>query len=278
MEETYAVTQNVGKQLLAEDVFQHLGNAIADGTFAPGERLRDADLAAQYNVSRTPVREALQRLERIGLVEMAPSRFTRVTEPTAEEIEQAREYAGYQAGVLCAMAMPRLSPGDRDRARALVDAARTAPEVPLHRSRANWALFEHLSEASGNSVHRTLTAEPKMALLRLLRLWTPTDRQLQLARTARDDLTYAIDTADVQRGAQAGPAVFGVVCSASGRFPTGDPPAQGRVGVFPRVVGREEHVVQGTVDAFNGHRATELECGLGDVVDDKHTVGAGQLG
>ncbi len=211
MEETYAVTQNVGKQLLAEDVFQHLGNAIADGTFAPGERLRDADLAAQYNVSRTPVREALQRLERIGLVEMAPSRFTRVTEPTAEEIEQAREYAGYQAGVLCAMAMPRLSPGDRDRARALVDAARTAPEVPLHRSRANWALFEHLSEASGNSVHRTLTAEPKMALLRLLRLWTPTDRQLQLARTARDDLTYAIDTADGQRGELAGRALFGVV-------------------------------------------------------------------
>ena len=210
MEETYATTPYVGKQLLAEDVFQHLGNAIADGTFAAGERLRDADLAAQYNVSRTPVREALQRLERIGLVEMAPSRFTRVTEPTEQEIEDAREYAGYQAGILCAMAVPRLSDEEREVAKELVEAARDAPEVAVHRSRANWALFDHLAESSGNSVHRTLTAEPRMALLRLLRMWHPTHRQLVVAREARDELTRAIDTSDGPRAERAARALFAI--------------------------------------------------------------------
>lgn len=210
MEDTYAATQNVGKQLLAEDVFQHLGNAIADGTFAPGERLRDADLAAQYNVSRTPVREALQRLERIGLVEMAPSRFTRVTEPTAQEIDEAREYAGYQAGILCAMAVPRLTEEAREQAKELIDAAKAAATSPPERSRTNWALFDHLADSSGNTVQRTLTAEPRMALLRLLRLWTPTERQQQMARVAREELAAAIDTADGRRAEAAARALFAV--------------------------------------------------------------------
>lgn len=211
MEETYATTPYVGKQLLAEDVFQHLGNAIADGTFAAGERLRDADLAAQYNVSRTPVREALQRLERIGMVEMAPSRFTRVTEPTEQEINDAREYAGYEAGILCAMAVPRLSEEARVRARALIDAARaTRIDVPFERSRANWALFDHLAENSGNTVHRTLAAEPRIALIRLLRLWVPDAEQAQVIRGARDELTDAIDEADGWRAERAARALFAI--------------------------------------------------------------------
>lgn len=210
MDETYAATQYVGKQLLAEDVFQHLGNAIADGVFAPGERLRDADLAAQYNVSRTPVREALQRLERIGMVEMAPSRFTRVTEPSAQDIDDAREYAGYQAGILSAMAVPRLTDPDRDKARALIDAARTAATIPTSRSRANWALFDHLADSSGNTVQRTLTAEPRMALLRLLRLWVPTDEQQAMAYEGHNALLVAIDTADGRHAELAARALFAV--------------------------------------------------------------------
>jgi DNA-binding GntR family transcriptional regulator len=201
MEETFALTQNVGKQLLAEDVFHHLGTAIADGTFAPGERLRDADLAAQYNVSRTPVREALQRLERIGMVEMAPSRFTRVTEPSAKDIDDARVYAGYQSGILCAMAIPNLTEPARDRALELIEETKTAPPNRIARSRANWALFDHLADSSGNSVHRTLTSEPRMALLRLLRLWEPTDEQRAIVQNARTTLPIAIRSGD-GRGAE----------------------------------------------------------------------------
>lgn len=210
MDQTTAATPVVGKQLLAEDVFQHLGKAIANGTFAPGERLRDADLAAEYNVSRTPVREALQRLERIGLVEMAPSRFTRVTEPTAEEVDHAREYAGYQAGILCAMAVPRLSDEERAYARELIEAAKNGAESSEARSRTNWALFDHLGYSSGNTLHRIIASEPRMALLRLLRLWTPTAEQHRMARDAREELSVAIDTADGPRAEAAARALFAV--------------------------------------------------------------------
>ncbi|GAA3654628.1 GntR family transcriptional regulator [Microbacterium marinilacus] len=87
------------KQLLADAVFQYLGAAIIDGTLEQGERIRDAELAERLNVSRMPIREALQRLERIGLIEMMPSRYTRVTEVTDELVRASLVYAGYKCGI-----------------------------------------------------------------------------------------------------------------------------------------------------------------------------------
>jgi DNA-binding GntR family transcriptional regulator len=63
---------------LRERVYRALRDALVAGELAPGERLRDQDLAARLGVSRTPVREALQRLEDEGLVETAPRALTRV--------------------------------------------------------------------------------------------------------------------------------------------------------------------------------------------------------
>ncbi len=52
--------------------------AIGTGELEPGQRLSDAKLAEQLGVSRTPVREAFQRLREIGIIEASASRFTRV--------------------------------------------------------------------------------------------------------------------------------------------------------------------------------------------------------
>lgn len=60
-------------------VFDEVLDAIHQGRLAPGERISDNTLAATYGVSRTPVREALQRLREIGVVEASASRFTRVS-------------------------------------------------------------------------------------------------------------------------------------------------------------------------------------------------------
>ena len=66
--------------VLGDEVYALLGEAILDGRLPAGERLRDQELAERLGVSRTPVREALQRLERTGLVEVAPNRYTRVSD------------------------------------------------------------------------------------------------------------------------------------------------------------------------------------------------------
>src|SRR2546421_11176320 len=63
---------------LRERVYQLVQRAIISGELHPGQRVRDLDLAAQLGVSRTPVREALQRLEDEGLVETLPGASTRI--------------------------------------------------------------------------------------------------------------------------------------------------------------------------------------------------------
>jgi DNA-binding GntR family transcriptional regulator len=68
----------VARALLRDDVYRRVRDAIVDGTLHPGEQLRDQELAAWLGVSRTPVREALLRLQQAGLVASLPGRSTTV--------------------------------------------------------------------------------------------------------------------------------------------------------------------------------------------------------
>jgi DNA-binding GntR family transcriptional regulator len=63
----------------AEAVYETLRAAILEGALAPGEHLRQDEVAARWEVSSTPVREAFRRLESEGLVELVPHRGVRVT-------------------------------------------------------------------------------------------------------------------------------------------------------------------------------------------------------
>ncbi|MFZ4842646.1 GntR family transcriptional regulator [Mycetocola saprophilus] len=73
---------------LSERVFERIRDRIIDGTLAPGERLRERELAAELEVSRVPVREALPRLLDAGYIAAGPGRGTVVRDfDRAEVIE-----------------------------------------------------------------------------------------------------------------------------------------------------------------------------------------------
>jgi DNA-binding GntR family transcriptional regulator len=59
-------------------VFDEILADVHQGRLLPGQRISDGELAEKLGVSRTPVREAIQRLRQIGIVEASASRFTRV--------------------------------------------------------------------------------------------------------------------------------------------------------------------------------------------------------
>lgn len=71
---------------LRQQVMEELRNAIQEGRIQPGERLIEAELATDLDVSRGCVREALRGLEREGLVVSLPYRETRVATTTEEEV------------------------------------------------------------------------------------------------------------------------------------------------------------------------------------------------
>ena len=79
---------------LAEEVADRIRDAIFTGAYAPGAQLREVELSGALQVSRGPVREALLRLEREGLVRSAWHRGTTVTALSAEDVAELDSLRG----------------------------------------------------------------------------------------------------------------------------------------------------------------------------------------
>jgi GntR family transcriptional regulator, trigonelline degradation regulator len=66
-------------------------SAILNGTYAPGERLKETEVAKNLGVSRTPVREAFRALEAEGLIELLAGRGARVRSFSPEDVQMIHE-------------------------------------------------------------------------------------------------------------------------------------------------------------------------------------------
>ena len=158
---------------LVDEAYAVLGEAIVDGRLRPGDRLRDVELAAQMGISRTPVREALQRLAAIRLVEISPHRFTRVTSPSHKETADMRDYAVHMIGMTMHLALLRCSEDDILEGVRLVgtlaDAAR-AESSPLY-VEAGFALLAHFTRASENIVLIETLKQTTFVVRRNLQGW-----------------------------------------------------------------------------------------------------------
>jgi DNA-binding GntR family transcriptional regulator len=81
----------VKRRSLEESVYEAVRDGIISGELLPGDPLVEAQLSADMGISKTPVREALIRLARDGLVVQELHRRSRVATPTEEDVRQACE-------------------------------------------------------------------------------------------------------------------------------------------------------------------------------------------
>jgi DNA-binding GntR family transcriptional regulator len=161
--------------LLRDDVHSRLRDAIVDGTLAPGEVVRDADLAAWLGVSRTPVREALLRLGEAGLVHSEPGRSTVVAEIDLEEVRGAQAVVASMHELAVAEAGPRLAPHDLE---AMRDANRRFAAA-IEAGDVDAAL------AADDDFHSVpVAASGNAALATVLAQFTPVVRRLERLRFA----------------------------------------------------------------------------------------------
>lgn len=160
---------------LGDRVYASISGAIVDGLLAPGERVSDKELAEALGVSRTPVREALQRLSWAGLIEVSPSRYTRVTEVTEEMIASTLEYTGLQAGIALQLALRRMDDAQLAETIALLDRmiaasdADDADDLML----ASRLFVGYLTRLSGNPVFGRVMHEASLLTERNLRQARP---------------------------------------------------------------------------------------------------------
>ena len=87
----------------AENIYETLVDGIVAGRMAPGEPLVEQALAEQFGVSRTPVREALHRLEQANLAERGARRAFVVRRMAPEDLAELFEAAGEVESALAAL-------------------------------------------------------------------------------------------------------------------------------------------------------------------------------
>ena len=75
-----------GTPLLRETAYERLKDAIRDGELQPGEPLSEGRISEAFQISRTPVREALQQLAQEGLVQIQPNRTVTVAALSLTEV------------------------------------------------------------------------------------------------------------------------------------------------------------------------------------------------
>lgn len=155
------------RSLLRNDVYESIRDAIVAGTFAPGERLRDAELEAWLGVSRTPIREALLRLERAGLIVSQPGRATMVAQVNPAATRNAQQVVAAMHELAARLAVPILGKdqlGTMVAANATFAAALENDDVDAALT-ADDQFHATLVEASGNDMI-PLVLEQAMPVLR----------------------------------------------------------------------------------------------------------------
>ena len=95
---------------LREMVYEELKMQILKGTIVPGTRLMEVDLAEDMGVSRTPIREAIRKLEKEGLVTIEPRRGAYASQISTKDKVEILEVRQNMEGLAAAFAATRISP------------------------------------------------------------------------------------------------------------------------------------------------------------------------
>ena len=100
----------VKRKTLNERAYKNLLNRILNFKFKPGEKIIEEKLSRQLNVSRTPLREALRRLEKEGFIENISRRGCYVKKMSAEEMLKIYEIREVLEGLGARLASGKISP------------------------------------------------------------------------------------------------------------------------------------------------------------------------
>lgn len=111
---------------MENSISAQIAELIVRGGLKPGDRLEEQNLADRFNVSRTPIREAIQQLSSSGLVQLRPRRSAIVRRMSKNELSEAFEAMGDIEGLCAYHAAQRLTEAQRLRLNALMGISKQA--------------------------------------------------------------------------------------------------------------------------------------------------------
>ncbi len=142
------------KKLSVDQIQETILRRISFVDYKPGDQLKEAVLAKEFGVSRTPVRDALSRISHLGLVETRNGVGTVVVELTDEEIRHLYEIRLHLASMIGFLSPISITDGHRTEAREIYDLAVNLNQEFNSREfvRLNQRLQNLVSSLIGNSL------------------------------------------------------------------------------------------------------------------------------
>ena len=141
----------------ADVVYQKIKDEIVMAQLEPGALVDEITLAGRFHVSRTPIREALRRLEQDGLVTTIPRRGTLVRRPTLQDIIEIDQIRVLLEPAAARLAAGRVNADALERIAGGLQRLQDSPRIDLAKFlETDWQLHELVLAASGNTHIRNI--------------------------------------------------------------------------------------------------------------------------
>lgn len=198
-EESRAFSPSTLTPTLPLQIAERIGAAIVEERFAPGERLKEVDLARAFGVSRASVREALRILCSRGLVTILPQRGALVALLTRDELQNLFEIRAVLLGLAARDAARHYTPADDTALAAGIDALALACDDVGAYVRASAAMVSSLARRSGNAELARMIAGFAQRIGRYTRLGLALQPRRSRSLASWRRLVRAISTKDERR-------------------------------------------------------------------------------
>ena len=201
----YRPATSTVKNSLVTRVREQLEDDIVEGRRLPGSQLHVEEIANLFDMSRTPVREALQQLEASGLVEVLPKRGTYVATLGVSTMMEMFEVMAELEAMCASLAAKRCTAAmQAEFAQAVAMCEHEAKQGDANSYyRANEVFHHLIYQASGNQYLQQQTLQLKNRLKPYRRMQLQISQRIDQSLAEHRDLYEAITTADAERAAQA---------------------------------------------------------------------------
>lgn len=195
-------TDSVERSTITRTVANRLRSEIFSGFLAPGQRLRQEEIAHRLGVSTTPVREALRILQAEGVVQLDPHRGVQIFEPTPEDLTDIYDIRGVLEVLAIAGAVSRIDNVTFAKLGELIDAMDSVQD-PSEWLKLNRAFHFMIYEASGRTRLLELISNLEILSSGYVRMIVPSTMDSGRARLQHQLILDACQAGDVPGAQQA---------------------------------------------------------------------------
>ena len=190
---------------LRDVVFNTLRKAILTGQLRPGERLMEVHLANKLGVSRTPIREAIRKLELEGLVIMIPRRGAEVAQITEKSLKDVLEVRRTLDVLSVELACERISEEEKEQLKAACDEFEQATKGKDASviAKADVRLHDIIVDATGNQRLKQLVNNLSEQMYRYRFVYIKDESQHEKLIAEHREIYEGILAGDKQRAAKA---------------------------------------------------------------------------